>query len=958
MYVSKIKFEEVLERFYNHQILNGFYNQDRYDFLLLFVSSFDGNDLNIVSHIVDNAKRIDRITGRRICFFYFIDREYDEHELDGIEWIARFGGTSSLFDIGAQTTIGTADDICQHFGILRSNLPAFILINQNKEVELYSIHDYYDFEYFLSPLNILHSYIEDKNNILSRYESDKMEIIADYQKKRKQTVVTQKDVDGRKRERSNWINEIKRLEGRIELERSRGEYERVNRRIEDVNEYKRKLKEKQELVICGEDESVPYPQEELDKIHFPQEELDNEKTKAIEKINISLNTHDGLSIIEKIQDDCGYTAAILKIWNLVKSRNVRISKIIENIRYEIRERGFDVFISCKSQDYVLAHDLYDYLRYNGFRPFLADMSITEVGIDQYTALIGEVINVCDNMIVFATDVDYIETPYVSAEWHTFVNDLNTGRKPNAKIVNILSPNIDIHRLPAWLRDKQCFTTENYRKYLLQFLRGGVSEEQIEHLKQELQSAYIRYRDRAESILSSRLNGNAGYIIGDFVGRMERDMRRVESLLEVVSYSHSIVELGRSQSVTHDLLSRWEIDFNCLLREIEQRQKVEEEEWAVASQMQSEEGLRRYLMVYPNGLHAEEAHERIKYYLEEKRMTARVFSYSPSPEFLQSDGEPTTETDVLPGAAIGSSIPVFGTIGSILGGIIGGIGGLFAAGRTHVEKTTIEQLPQKLDEVYSSIFAPAETKRKSHIVVQVYLHLYEDTEKVKALALESEKNAERRDYIPLQCKLKKGDKVDVLLNIYGETLMMSVKKSVVWQGSFTKCSFDYFVPGDINVDELSCAAMLTVNGVPVGEMRFITRIVESPRQLNPEIIAHKYNKVFISYAHKDEAKVKSFHEGLKLAGIEHFFDRNYLQAGDIFPQVIQDYINTADLFVLFWSENASKSEYVQKERLQALERAFPQVKPEQEAKLRIYPMSIEPRAELPGDMRKNYHFGEM
>ena len=265
---------------------------------------------------------------------------------------------------------------------------------------------------------------------------------------------------------------------------------------------------------------------------------------------------------------------------------------------------------------------------------------------------------------------------------------------------------------------------------------------------------------------------------------------------------------------------------------------------------------------------------------------------------------------------------------------------------------------KTYEAYGSIFAPAEVKRKSHMLIQVYLHLFEETEKVKALAQESDKNAERRNFIPLQCKLKKGDTVDVQLDIYGEALLMSDKKGVVWQGSFTKCSFDYFVPMDIDVDELSCVAMLTVNGVPVGEMRFVTRIVDAPRQLNPEIIAHKYNKVFISYSHQDESKVKFLHEGLELGSVPHFFDRKYLKAGDVFPQVIQDYINSADLFILCWSENASKSEYVREERLQALERAFPQVKPEQEAKLRIYPMSIEPRAELPNDMKENYHFGEI
>lgn len=288
--------------------------------------------------------------------------------------------------------------------------------------------------------------------------------------------------------------------------------------------------------------------------------------------------------------------------------------------------------------------------------------------------------------------------------------------------------------------------------------------------------------------------------------------------------------------------------------------------------------------------------------------------------------------------------------SILGRILGAV--------RNIKYKKSPRFKTEYSEVYSSIFALAEVKRKSHLQVQVYLHLYEESEKVKSLAKESDKNSERRDYIPLSLKLKKGDKVDVEFNIYGETRLASERKSIIWQGSFAKCTFDYFVPKDIDVEELSCVALLSVNGVPIGEMRFITRVIETPRQLNPEIIAHKYSKVFISYSHQDESKVKFLHEGLKLGSVPHFFDRKYLKAGDVFPQVIQDYINSADLFILCWSENASKSEYVQKERLQALERAFPQVQPENAAKLRIYPMNIEPRAELPSDMKNYYHFGEI
>lgn len=49
-----------------------------------------------------------------------------------------------------------------------------------------------------------------------------------------------------------------------------------------------------------------------------------------------------------------------------------------------------------------------------------------------------------------------------------------------------------------------------------------------------------------------------------------------------------------------------------------------------------------------------------------------------------------------------------------------------------------------------------------------------------------------------------------------------------------------------------------------------------------------------------------------------------------------------LFVLCWSENAAKSDYVEKERQEALALAYPQSKSRERARLRIHPYNIEPR----------------
>ena len=259
-----------------------------------------------------------------------------------------------------------------------------------------------------------------------------------------------------------------------------------------------------------------------------------------------------------------------------------------------------------------------------------------------------------------------------------------------------------------------------------------------------------------------------------------------------------------------------------------------------------------------------------------------------------------------------------------------------------------------NDVYSSIFAPAEVKRKSHLQVQVYLHLYEESEKVKSLAKESDKNAERRDYIPLSLKLRKGDKIDIEFNVYGETRLMSERKSIVWQGSFTKCSFDYFVPKDIDVEELSCEANLFVNGAMIGEMRFLTQIVEVPRNLNPEILSHRFNKIFISYAHQDAQQIKLLALAYKAQGVDYFYDRDSLAPGDVYEEKIFDYIDSSDLFVLCWSKNAAVSDYVAKEKGRALFRAYPKLS-QRDATLKICPISIEPRADLPSDMKKVYNF---
>ena len=257
-------------------------------------------------------------------------------------------------------------------------------------------------------------------------------------------------------------------------------------------------------------------------------------------------------------------------------------------------------------------------------------------------------------------------------------------------------------------------------------------------------------------------------------------------------------------------------------------------------------------------------------------------------------------------------------------------------------------------IFTSIYAPAEVKKKSHLLTQVYFHLFEEAAMVQSWAKGADRNAQRRAYVPISLKLKQGDKLKVEFNVYGKSCLMSERKTLEWHGSMTHCYFDYFVPEDIDVRELSCETNIYVNGAMIGDMRFLTQIVEEPRNINPYITSRRFSRIFISYAHQDARQIKLLALAYKAQGVDYFYDRDSLAPGDVYEEKIFDYIDKADLFVLCWSKNAEASDYVSKEKSHALLRAYPQISYD-DATLKICPISIEPRAELPGDMKGIYNF---
>lgn len=262
------------------------------------------------------------------------------------------------------------------------------------------------------------------------------------------------------------------------------------------------------------------------------------------------------------------------------------------------------------------------------------------------------------------------------------------------------------------------------------------------------------------------------------------------------------------------------------------------------------------------------------------------------------------------------------------------------------------------QIYSSIYAPAEISREDFMLIQVYLYKDDEQEKVAAKAKEVDPDAVRKNFTPLDVPVKKGDKVTAHLQMSGKGLELDETDiDMIWQDHYTDCQFSVYVPENYKPQSLVGTVTLSVNGAPAGRMTFKSKIVDAPRSLYAEIVSHKFNKIFISYSHLDEEKVKFIHQAYEALNVDHFFDRAYLKPGDVYPEKIKNYIASADLFILCWSENAKNSDYVHLEIEDAMKRAYPGIDMDK-ATLAIHPLDIDPHAELPEEMNKVYNFGRI
>lgn len=503
------------------------FDSTSYNYLMLFLPSFNPQDRKIEDYVIDNQMSIDRLTGNTIAYISY-DKEIDNSRLNCLFYHI---DECRLNKDQIKTGIALSEQICDHFSISQFELPALILISRKKEYSLYSITSELDMDTYLLPLKTINSYIKDA----SAFERKKKAITNDIPRQLKNAQKSLAEIN----------REIKRYElAKVKLSKDKSVIDRINENyhilLKECKKHSFVQKSLDELLALPIDDenvkskflevgiesnaidkgielisdlkSIPnYKrfQSHLGSIHNQVEQLLENYPIELEDLYEKRELNE--AEIEDCQDKCDRSDIILEnvnikhqvmldtytnelnrnlviengkeillaadksrfydvpaILDLVCNKRKRANLMLEEIRRRIKEKSYDVFISCKSEDYDKAKGVFQYLEQIGHHPFIANISLREIGMDNYGPIIRHVIGNCKSMIVYATKIEFLTTSYVFAEWNQFLDELSSGYN-KGNIISILPPDINSLELPDGLRTKQYLSLDNYRSSIENYL---------------------------------------------------------------------------------------------------------------------------------------------------------------------------------------------------------------------------------------------------------------------------------------------------------------------------------------------------------------------------------------------------------------------------------------------------------------------------------------------------------
>lgn len=258
-----------------------------------------------------------------------------------------------------------------------------------------------------------------------------------------------------------------------------------------------------------------------------------------------------------------------------------------------------------------------------------------------------------------------------------------------------------------------------------------------------------------------------------------------------------------------------------------------------------------------------------------------------------------------------------------------------------------------DDVSFTTFAPQSADVETEFLIQVWVHGEAQLERVRALAGMTDDSAVERPSQPLAEAVERGARLQV--SIEGGALEIDEPVcTLIWRGEPVTAHFRARLSSDLSDAAALARVRVFIADTPVGSA--VVRIARVANVADPDVVevgARRYRTAFLSYAREDLPRVLEHHQSLAAVGLEVFQDVLGLEPGERWERKLFEHIDQCDVFLIYWSSAAARSEFVQREIEHALSvrNASPEARPD------IIPVVLETPPPLPPESLADIHFDD-
>jgi hypothetical protein len=150
---------------------------------------------------------------------------------------------------------------------------------------------------------------------------------------------------------------------------------------------------------------------------------------------------------------------------------------------------------------------------------------------------------------------------------------------------------------------------------------------------------------------------------------------------------------------------------------------------------------------------------------------------------------------------------------------------------------------------------------------------------------------------------------------GDLLIEDPQDTILWEGEIGNASFAVQVPQAAAAGPRVGQATIYANAAQIARLNFELAVGAEPVEAKGLALQEKrHQTAFASYASRDRSEVLRCIQGMEKAApsLKIFVDVHSLRSGQKWEEELWRRIPASDVFFLFWSTNAMKSAWVEKE----------------------------------------------